>query len=290
MHLNNEAGYYLTFTKKKDEEEKLETVLDELNDISGRLDKLQETVEAIPAGQPTTLKPGNCGITKEYILEACEKAVRTFLEEQHTILTTAFKDDVLECMKKTMMEVYEDHRKKQHQLLDEREARREAELKEYAAKRTGQGVRTMDQFAEWAPEYPLPVQMWMRCMVTNIFNADTRKEDIQACAKLVGDLLVAGTRQPEPTFRGAFRCKWKKFKGFVHKKPLLRYFILAGLAVCSVVFLYSYQMRVMRIDETNRVYDMTVIRTKKDAQLWNELDSVLHTEGSYYDRLFKWQR
>lgn len=276
-------------TKKKDEEEKYETVLDELNDICRKLDELQKTVEAIPAGQPTDSQPRNCGITKEDILEACEKAVRTLLEEQHTIQTTAFPDDVLECMKKIMTEVYEDHRKKQHQLLDEREARREArkeaELKEYAAKRTGQGVRTMDQFAEWASEYPFPVQMWMRCIVTNIFNVDTRKEDIQACARLVGDMLVAGTQQPEPTFRGAFRCKWKKFKGFVHKKPMLRYFILAGLAVSSVVFLYSYQMRVMRIDETNRVYDMTVIRTKKDAQLWNELDSVLHTEGSFYDRL-----
>lgn len=71
------------------------------------------------------------------------------------------------------------------------------------------------------------------------------------------------------------------------QKRLLTYFVFLNLSIIAIGCLCLYQHRVMQMDETNHIWYKTVIKTREDKRHWHEIDSILHGNGGFYDRLFK---
>lgn len=71
--------------------------------------------------------------------------------------------------------------------------------------------------------------------------------------------------------------RWMRWLGkniFDDDEPKENYlFFLLGLA--SLLCLGIYHNRVMQMDKTNRIFYKTVIQTRRDAEIWQDIDSIV---------------
>lgn len=173
-------------------------------------------------------------------------------------------------------------------LFKEREETDKTQEEELHKRRKIQGVDTIEQVAEWAPEYSPEVQRVMRFIGLNIIDADEPVETAHTIMKIWGNAVSRVTNAPDtpPTLKAWSRYRWSKAKAYTHKKQKLAYYALYLLVTFAIGSLALYQHKVMRMDETNHVWYKTVIQTREDADKWNELDSILHKDSSFYDRLY----
>ena len=121
----------------------------------------------------------------------------------------------------------------------------------------------------------------MRWYGKNIFDDDEPKERVHAALRVLGDcMMAAGLKpkvepMPEPTFRDVLLCKWRKVKPWLVMRKLWCYYLSFLMVLASLLCLGIYHNNVMQMDKTNRIFYQTVIQTRRDAEIWQDIDSIV---------------
>ena len=166
-------------------------------------------------------------------------------------------------------------------LLEKGKENREAEKKRQEEVWTAHEIRTMEQMDEWASEYPVPVRRWMRWIGKHLFDDDEPKEKVHDALRVFGDCMMAAGIKPktdpisEPTFRAVLLYKWSKVKPWLVMRKLWCYYLSFLMGLAALLCLGIYHNRVMQMDKTNRIFYQTVIQTRRDAEIWQDIDSIV---------------
>ena len=168
--------------------------------------------------------------------------------------------------------------------LEKDEKERECKRNVYLQKRKAQGLMTIDQVAEWAPQYSLEIQRTIRYIGMKIIDENESVEKVHEILKVWGDALQTITSpkpSPPPTLKSWWLYRWNRFKQMTDKWRLLQwYIVILGIIAC---FLFSslYQNRVMDLDRTNRIFYKKVIMDEKRKKNYQELDSLIHSDSFF---------
>ena len=143
---------------------------------------------------------------------------------------------------------------------------------------------TIEQVAEWAPQYSLEIQRTIRYVGMKILDENEFVEKAHAILKIWGDALQTITSPkpfPPPTLKSWWFYRWNRFKQRTDKWRLLQwYLVILGIIAC-VLFSSLYQSRVMDLDRTNRVFYKKIIMDEKRKKDYQELDSLIHSDSFF---------
>ena len=168
--------------------------------------------------------------------------------------------------------------------LEKDEKERECKRNVYLQKRKAQGLMTIEQVAEWAPQYSLEIQRTIRYIGMKIIDENESVKKAHAILKIWGDALQTITSpkpSPPPTLKSWWLYRWNRFKQKTDKWRLLQwYLVILGIIAC-VLFSSLYQNRVMDLDRTNRIFYKKVIMDEKRKERYLELDSLIHSDSFF---------
>lgn len=168
--------------------------------------------------------------------------------------------------------------------LEKDEKERECKRNVYLQKRKAQGLMTIEQVAEWAPQYSLEIQRTIRYIGMKIIDENESVEKAHAILKIWGNALQTITSprpSPSPTLKSWWFYRWNSFKQRTDKWGLLQwYLVILGIIAC-VLFSSLYQNRVMDLDRTNRIFYKKVIMDEKRKKNYQELDSLIHSNSFF---------
>ena len=168
--------------------------------------------------------------------------------------------------------------------LEKDEKERERKCSVYMQKRKAQGLMTIEQVAEWAPQYSLEIQRTIRYIGMKILDENEFVEKAHAILKIWGDALQTITSPkpfPPPTLKSWWFYRWNRFKQRTDKWRLLQwYLVILGIIAC-VLFSSLYQNRVMDLDRINRIFYKEVIMNEKRKERYHELDSLIHSDSFF---------
>lgn len=163
--------------------------------------------------------------------------------------------------------------------LEKDEKERKCKRNVYLQKRKAQGLMTIEQVAEWAPQYSLEIQRTIRYIGMKIINENESVEKAHAILKIWGDALQNITSPkpaPPPTLKVLWLHKWQRFKASTNMWGMLQwYLIILGLSAC-ILFSTLYQDSVMKRDRLNRVFYRYVIKEESAKKDYLELDSLMN--------------
>ena len=168
--------------------------------------------------------------------------------------------------------------------LEKDEKERECKRNVYLQKQKAQGLMTIEQVAEWAPQYSLEIQRTIRYIGMKIIDENESVEKAHAILKVWGDALQTITSpkpSPPPTLKSWWLYRWNRLKQRTDKWRLLqRYLVILGI-IASIFFSSLYQSRVMDLDRTNRILYKEVIMDEKRKERYHELDSLIHSNSFF---------
>ena len=168
--------------------------------------------------------------------------------------------------------------------LEKDEKERECKRNVYLQKRKAQGLMTIEQVAEWAPQYSLEIQRTIRYIGMKILDENESVEKTHAILKIWGDALQTITSpkpSPPPTLKSWWLYRWNRFKQMTDKWGLLQwYLVILGVIAC-VLFSALYQSRVMDLDRTNRIFYKEVIMDENRKKDYQELDSLFQSDSFF---------
>lgn len=163
--------------------------------------------------------------------------------------------------------------------LEKDEKERKCKRNVYLQKRKAQGLMTIEQVAEWAPQYSIEIQRTIRYIGMKILDDNESVEKAHAILKIWGDALQTITSPkpaPPPTLKVLWLHKWQRFKESTDMWGMLQwYLIILGLSAC-ILFSTLYQDSVMKRDRLNRVFYRYVIKEESAKKDYLELDSLMN--------------
>ena len=168
--------------------------------------------------------------------------------------------------------------------LEKDEKERVHKRNEYLQKRKAQGLMTIEQVAEWVPQYSLEIQRTIRYIGMKILDENESVEKAHAILKIWGDALqtiTSSKTSPPPTLKSWWLYRWNRFKQRTDKWGLVQwYLVILGIIAC-VLFSSIYQSRVMDLDRINRIFYKKVIMDEKRKRNYQELDSLIHSDSFF---------
>lgn len=195
--------------------------------------------------------------------------------------TEILSDKVLKRLGTIFIELYVEEIEK---YLQKDEKKRECKRNVYLQKRKAQGLMTIEQVAEWAPQYSLEIQRTIRYIGMKILDENESVEKVHAILKIWGDALQTITSprpSPTPTLKSWWLYKWDRFKQRTDKWGLLQWYLIILGIIASIFFSSLYQNRVMDLDRTNRIFYKKVIMDEKRKRNYQELDSLIHSDSFF---------
>ena len=190
-------------------------------------------------------------------------------------------DKVLKRLGTIFIELYVEEIEK---YLEKDEKERECKRNVYLQKRKAQGLMTIEQVAEWAPQYSLEIQRTIRYIGMKIIDENESVEKAHAILKIWGDALQTITSprpSPPPTLKSWWFYRWNSFKQRTDKWRLLQWYLVILGIIASIFFSSLYQNRVMDLDRTNRIFYKKVIMDEKRKKNYHELDSLIHSDSFF---------
>ena len=188
-------------------------------------------------------------------------------------------DKVLKRMGTIFIELYVEEIDK---YLEKNEKERECKRNVYLQKRKAQGLMTIEQVAEWAPQYSLEIQRTIRYIGMKILDENESVEKAHAILKIWGDALQTITSpkpSPPPTLKSLWFYRWNRFKQRTDKWGMLQWYLInLGLSAC-ILFSCLFQERVMKRDRLNRIFYMYVIKDENTKNDYLKLDSLINIRG-----------
>lgn len=162
------------------------------------------------------------------------------------------------------------------------EKQKDAKQQEECAKKVElQGIRTVDQVAEWAPEFPVEIQRFIRYLGVKLFTEDEPAENVHKILKVIGNALLPVTAQKPPTFKAWLQCKWRRFKKYASKWENTIFCIAFFAMVICTFFFSKYLHSVLEFDRKNRIFYHKVMQDEQQKKAYNAMDSVIHTDPFY---------
>ena len=162
--------------------------------------------------------------------------------------------------------------------LEKDEKERECKRNVYLQKRKAQGLMTIDQVAEWAPQYSLEIQRTIRYIGMKILDENESVEKVHAILKIWGDALQTITSlkpSPPPTLKSWWFYRWNRFKQRTDKWGLLQWYLVIFGIIASIFFSNLYQERIMKRDRLNRMFYQYVIKDENLKKEYLKLDSLM---------------
>lgn len=144
---------------------------------------------------------------------------------------------------------------------------------------------TIEQVAEWAPQYSLEIQRTIRYVGMKILDKNEFVEKAHAILKIWGDALQTITSPkpfPPPTLKSWWFYRWNRFKQRTDKWRLLQwYLVILGIIAC-VLFSSLYQSRVMLWTLTEPTASSTrrlswMKRERRIIKSWIHLSTRIHS-------------
>ncbi len=262
----------------KDEQEyNIDDLYQELADIKKAIQELADQKNPVSEQQNGT-SAVSTNVTTENFSTCFRKGYQGLRNGYVTEKKGLLLDQDLENIGETVKTKYDNFTE---DLLKKGKENREAEKKRLAEVWTAHEIRTMEQMDGWASEYPMPVRRWMRWIGKHLFDDDEPKEKVHDALRVFGDCMMAAGFKPktdpisEPTFRAVLLYKWRKVKPWLVKRKLWCYYTFFLMGIAALMCFGIYHNRVMQMDKTNRIFYQTVIQTRRDAEIWQDIDSIV---------------
>ena len=272
--------------------EQLEDILDDLSVIKnnnvateqrlGNIENLLAKLATKEEDVPITPVAGTSAASFPY--DEIKSAVHKEMDSYFNAMSDSaelLSDKVLKRMGTIFIELYVEEIEK---YLEKDEKERECKRNVYLQKRKAQGLMTIEQVAEWAPQYSLEIQRTIRYIGMKIINEDESLEKAHAILKVWGDALQTITSpkpSPPPTLKSWWFYRWNSFKQRTDKWRLLQwYLVIIGIIAC-VLFSSLYQSRVMDLDRTNRIFYKKIVMDEKRKKDYQELDSLIQSDSFF---------
>jgi hypothetical protein len=265
-------------TPLKDEQlNDFDDLYQKLDDIMKAIQKLADQKNPVGEQQNDTLAECNA-VTTENFTTCFRKGYQGlrngYVTEKKGLLLDQDLENIGEKFKTKYDEFTED-------LITKGNENRDAEKKRLAEVYTAHEIGTMKQMEGWASEYSEPVRRWMRWIGKHLFDDDEPKETVHEALKVIGDCMMAAGFRPktepatELTFRAVLLYKWCKVKPWLVRRKLWCYYLFFFLGFVALLCFGIYHNRVMQMDKTNRIFYKTVIQTRRDAEIWQDIDSIV---------------
>lgn len=262
----------------KDEQEyNIEDLYQELADIKKAIQELADQKNSV-SDQKNGISAESTAVTTEnfptYFRKGYQGLRNGYVTEKKGLLFDQDLENIGETVKTKYDEFTED-------LLEKGKENREAEKKRLAEVWTAHEICTMEQMEGWASEYPVPVRRWMRWIGKHLFDDDEPKEKMHDALRVFGDCMMSAGIKPktdpvsEPAFRAVLLYKWRKVKPWLVKRKLWCYYTFFLMGIAALMCFGIYHNRVMQMDKTNRIFYQTVIQTRRDAEIWQDIDSIV---------------
>ena len=143
---------------------------------------------------------------------------------------------------------------------------------------------TIEQVAEWAPQYSLEIKRTIRYIGMKILDENESVEKTHAILKIWGDALQTITSpkpSPLPTLKSWWLYRWNRFRQRTDKWGLLQWYLVILAIIACIFFSSLYQGWVMDLDRTNRIFYKKVIMDEKRKRNYQELDSLIHSDSFF---------
>lgn len=272
--------------------EQLEDILDDLSVIKSnnvateqRLINIEALLEKLTAKEETPPMPSVASATIASIpYDEIKNAVHEGMVSYHATIsdsTELLSDKAIKRLGQIFINLYAGEIE-EYLVKDEKE--RQRKRNEYMQKRKAQGLLTIEQVAEWAPQYSLEIQRTIRYIGMKILDEDEPADKAHEILKIWGDALQTITSpkpSPPPTLKSWWLHRWNRFKQRTDKWRLLRWYIVLLGIIAYVLFSSLYQSRVMDLDRTNRIFYKKVIMDEKRKKDYQELDSLIHADSFF---------
>ena len=270
--------------------EQLEDILDDLSVVKNnnvateqRLDNIENLLAKLAAKEEVAPITPVASTSAAFIpYDEIKSAVHEEMDSYFNVMsdsTELLSDKTLKRLGTIFIELYVEEIEK---YFDKDEKERECKRNVYLQKRKAQGLMTIEQVAEWAPQYSLEIQRTIRYIGMKILDENESVEKAHAILKIWGDALQTITSpkpSPPPTLKSWWLYRWNRFKQRTDKWGLLQwYLVILGIIAC-VLFSSLYQNRVMDLDRTNRVFYKKIIMDEKRKKDYQELDSLIHSNS-----------
>lgn len=272
--------------------EQLEDILDDLSVIKSnnatteqRLSNIENLLAKLATKEedvPITPVASTSATSIPY--DEIKNAVHEEMDSYYNAMSNSaelLSDKVLKRLGTIFIELYVEEIDK---YLEKDEKERECKRNVYLQKRKAQGLMTIEQVAEWAPQYSLEIQRTIRYIGMKIIDENESVEKAHAILKIWGDALQTITSpktSPPPTLKSWWLYRWNRFKQRTDKWRLLQwYLVILGIIAC-VLFSSLYQNWVMDLDRTNRIFYKKVIIDEKRKKNYQELDSLIHSDSFF---------
>lgn len=152
--------------------------------------------------------------------------------------------------------------------------------KKNAELRRQQGISSLEQVAEWAPEYPEAVRAVVYFLATRIFTPNATPEFVHEVSKILGDTLMINYRE-QFSWRSMVGYYCKKIGNFLSNRKFLTLFICLNAAIIFIGTMAIYHSKVVDVDMRNQIIDYY---WKKDHFRNKEIqmiDSIIKQKGHY---------
>lgn len=154
--------------------------------------------------------------------------------------------------------------------LEKDEKERECKRNVYLQKRKAQGLMTIEQVAEWAPQYSLEIQRTIRYIGMKIIDENESVKKAHAILKIWGDALQTITSpkpSPPPTLKSWWLYRWNRFKQKTDKWRLLQwYLVILGIIAC-VLFSSLYQIGLWILTELTEFSTRRLSLMKRERRI-----------------------
>lgn len=258
--------------------EQLEDILDDLSVIKnnnvatgqrlGNIENLLAKLAAKEEVAPITPVASTSAVFIPY--DEIKSAVHEEMDSYFNTMSDSaelLSDKTLKRLGTIFIELYVEEIEK---YLEKDEKERECKRNVYLQKRKAQGLMTIEQVAEWAPQYSLEIQRTIRYIGMKIIDENESVEKAHAILKVWGDALQTITSpkpSPPPTLKSWWFYRWNRFKQMTDKWRLLQWYLVILGIIASIFFSSLYQERIMKRDRLNRMFYQYVI---KDENLKKE--------------------
>ena len=272
--------------------EQLEDILDDLSVIKnnnvateqrlGNIENLLAKLATKEEDVPITPVAGTSAASIPY--DEIKSAVHEEMDSYFNAMSDSaelLSDKTLKRLGTIFIELYVEEIEK---YLEKDEKERECKRNVYLQKRKAQGLMTIEQVAEWAPQYSLEIQRTIRYIGMKIIDENESVEKAHAILKIWGDAFQTITSpkpSPPPTLKSWWLYRWNRFKQRTDKWRLLQWYLVILGIIASIFFSSLYQNRVMDLDRTNRIFYKKVIMDEKRKKNYHELDSLIHSDSFF---------
>ena len=286
---NKNLKYHYNMAKSN---EQLEDILDDLSVIKNnnvateqRLGNIENLLAKLAAKEEVApIIPVASTSATSIPYDEIKNAVHEEMDSYYNAMSDSVEllsDKVLKRLGTIFIELYVEEIEK---YLEKDEKERECKRNVYLQKRKTQGLMTIEQVAEWAPQYSLEIQRTIRYIGMKIIDENESVKKAHAILKVWGDALQTITSpkpSPPPTLKSWWFYRWNSFKQMTDKWGLLQWYLVILGIIASVLFSSLYQNRVMDLDRTNRIFYKVVIMDEKRKDRYHELDSLIHSDSFF---------